>query len=349
MRGEHLPDNIIDMMGGAIDEVFLYDDYDMKLKLDLSDRYRVLYCKLKGDKKVKLKKVVDYKSLKYLTPLEIGQIVKELALDQLHIITKEIVTDSTKDYFLIRNSILFIDSARGKVVEKGLILKYLSGFVNSEKEDLRVLSESCISKLGMRPNREEGEREMGRKGNCILKRPGEMPAGTECERLKIEPNNNDELPEEGEIVEPGGEENVDLPVPPNFRQQEEGCGKRCDSSPPKAKKKDLVKQSYEEEGGYKEVEAGSGADRRLDTRVSDISEKEPLDISKKVLRDRYRYEYRGGYDRRYRDDARGYYYDDYYDRGGETGRRDYNRYEYYDSYDRTPSYDYDGKRRKYYD
>lgn len=179
-----VPKDILSGLGKAYKRVFVYEDYDLKLKMDVSDKYSIL-----TRRRFTLKPTLS--NYKFMTPFEIKAVQKDQLSDIVNLI--EEMTHLEDDYFAIRNLALLI----GSFVEelKPYHKKLYDLFIRlseDKEEDIRVLCSSLVSKLTFYlrddPNFKSNMKREELKEECgLLKK--------ECGPIK-------EDVEVGEIVEP---------------------------------------------------------------------------------------------------------------------------------------------------
>lgn len=156
-----VPNSLVSHVKKAVNNVFLYEDSPLRLKVDLSERYR------------KVSELIDlcpfpeirmsFENMRYLTPYEIkleagriseeevNEIVSSYKKDSLEILSnmEELGEKGLCDmtFFGIRNFILLVNIRKRCVRDMGWVLKYLNTLKSINREDLRILSESCMANI----------------------------------------------------------------------------------------------------------------------------------------------------------------------------------------------------------
>ncbi|KAF7684280.1 hypothetical protein TCON_0537 [Astathelohania contejeani] len=171
------PDNIKNLLISASVDVFLYGNYDLKLRIDMADRFR----DLSDNSSVNIN-ILNYGVLKYLTPNEVKLCYKKGDANK---ILEEIKKDPPTEFFIIRNVILFISYTLDSIKDFEWIIDFLNRYTNSERDDLKLLCNSCLSRIGI-----HGEKLSNMNKVKIIN-----------VSIKIDDTNNDEK-EEGEISDP---------------------------------------------------------------------------------------------------------------------------------------------------
>ncbi|WUR02767.1 putative heat repeat protein [Vairimorpha necatrix] len=108
-----------------INEIFLYEDYDIKLKDDVYERYQVI-----------LKPEVKKCNIKYLTSYEVSKMDLECTDFEYE-----------EEYLYVRNVARLISQNIKKVEDFEKIKKFFMKCCSSQEEDIRLIGNSMISKI----------------------------------------------------------------------------------------------------------------------------------------------------------------------------------------------------------
>ncbi|KAF9763775.1 hypothetical protein NGRA_1051 [Nosema granulosis] len=134
-----IPKDVYSSLKGVHRKVFKYEDYDLKLKMDVSDKYSILI-----NRQVKIHPTVD--NFKYMTPYEVRSIQKS-HLDHVEKLIKAIDI-LEEDYFAIRNLALIVSTFKDSLLPyHNKIAKLFTRYSEHEDKDVKVLCLSVLSKL----------------------------------------------------------------------------------------------------------------------------------------------------------------------------------------------------------
>lgn len=134
-----ITEDILSGLSDVYKKVFVYEDYDLKLKMDVSDKYSIL-----TKREFTLNPTLS--NYKFMTPFEISSIRKNQVPYVINII--ENINELEDNYFAIRNIALLV----GTFIEdlKPYHEKLYDLFNKSSKdkeEDIRVICSSLVGKL----------------------------------------------------------------------------------------------------------------------------------------------------------------------------------------------------------
>ncbi|KAM0677514.1 hypothetical protein COBT_004234, partial [Conglomerata obtusa] len=139
-----ISDKLKETLERAHVEIFKYHNIDRKLKIEIAGRYYKFYNKF-YKRKIFNKTFMTYDDLKVCIPEEIED---NIILFEQEKIIEDFINSKENDYFVIRNFIYFVRFCKDLYDER--LIKIMETFFNHEREDLRLLSNSCISILKIR-------------------------------------------------------------------------------------------------------------------------------------------------------------------------------------------------------
>eukprot|EP00866_Antonospora_locustae_P000915 jgi/Antlo1/915/2431 len=165
-NAKKIPNTLIFHVTSAVNDVFLYENYPLELKMDLSERYRKLHEVLGGKTSCT---VIDtsLENLKYLTSHEIAMVARCISKEDVNKIADEFKITyrastsctgsintsmqhkevSSHEFFTIRNFILLVNARHNSVQDIDWFVEYLRETKKLSRNDLRLLGECCLSNI----------------------------------------------------------------------------------------------------------------------------------------------------------------------------------------------------------
>jgi hypothetical protein len=152
---DEIPRDILGMIENAHHDVFRYENIDLKLKTEISARFYSL-------SKAEVRCVLTWEALKSLIPYEVLELLKRgVSREAIYEVLESARNDRPEDFLVIRNMAILID--RHEVCDLPWIEEFFEGMKDDEREDVRLLANSILSKIAThksRPRTTDGRRDV---------------------------------------------------------------------------------------------------------------------------------------------------------------------------------------------